>query len=89
VASRDLLDVCVKSRHTHSPKLTCACLAVIGPQYDLAKELLLEEPQSDNEEEIEFQQQFHGVGLDDVEFNLDEFDYDIGPGGPEDEDDFL
>lgn len=64
-------------------------LTLIGPQYDLAKELLLEEPQSDNEEEIEFQQRFHGVGLDDVEFNLDEFDYDIGPGGPEDEDDFL
>ena len=68
---------------------TLPYISVIGPQYDLAKQLLLEEPQSDNEDEIEFQKKFHGIGFDDVEFNLDEFDYDIGPGGPEDEEDFM
>lgn len=73
--------------------------AVVGPEFDLVKELLLEEPTSDNEDEVEYQKnseaqvefekQFHGIGLDDVELNFDELDYDIGPGGPEDDDDFV
>lgn len=40
--------------------------------------------------EEQYMKQVQGVGFapEEVEYNLDEFEYDIGPNGPEDEDDF-
>ena len=65
--------------------------SVTSSKFDLARALMEQEPDSDHEEDEEEARYFrevHGVGLDDVTFNLDDLDYDIGSGGPEDEDDF-
>jgi hypothetical protein len=67
---------------------------VASSKFDLARALLEKEPDSDNEEDQDsgeaarYFREVHGVGLDDVTFNLDDLDYDIGPGGPEDDEDF-
>jgi hypothetical protein len=64
---------------------------VVYWKFDIAKtyielEAKLSEGDSDAEDDVErYMRDIEGVGLDteDVEFNLRDLEYDIGPGGPE------